>query len=94
MAQPPAEVTQLARRLVTAEAGGSVDPAALAEAVDTLCRRLRDYLTHVLGTGGVVALMGRALNSAKREQPFWPGLRWRGPSACFTASRRRLAADP
>jgi len=95
MAQPPAKATELARRLVTAEAGGSADPAALADAVDTLCRRLRDYLTAVLGTGGVVALMGRALNLAKREQPLLAGVTLGAdPSACFTGLAEALAAGP
>ncbi|HSJ30478.1 MAG TPA: hypothetical protein VK933_03530 [Longimicrobiales bacterium] len=93
MAQPPAEATELARRLVTHEARSSVDPAAWADAVESVCCRLKDHLAGLLGSGGVVALMGRALNLAKREQPMLAEVKLGAePSACFTGLVEALAA--
>lgn len=93
MAQPPAEATELARRLVADTASSSVDPAAWADAVESVCCRLKDYLAVLLGSGGVVALMGRALNLAKREQPMLAEVRLGAePSACFTGLAEAMSA--
>ena len=69
MAHPSPRLVELARRIVDHEAGGS-DPSASAAAVETACRGLKDHLVDVLGTGGVTAVLGRALHLAQREQPM------------------------
>jgi hypothetical protein len=57
---------------------------------------LRDYLTDLLGAGGVVALMGRALKLAKREHPVLAGttLGTPPPLSVSTASKRRWQRAP
>jgi hypothetical protein len=61
---------ELVRRLVRQEAGGSTDPESLAAAVEGACRKLSGELETLVGRGGVAALIGRAVNLAKREFPF------------------------
>jgi hypothetical protein len=93
MARPPYNAADLARRLVEHEASGSSDPAASAHAVDAVCRKLRDHLTDLLGSGGVVALMGRALNLAKREHPVLTGVTLGGVhDTCYVGLAEALAA--
>jgi hypothetical protein len=70
MAQPSTKLVELARRIVEHEAGQS-DPSASAAAVETACRKLKDQLVDLLGSGGVSAVLGRALHLAQREQPCW-----------------------
>jgi len=66
MADPPAESIDVARRVLEHEAHGP-DPAGRAEAVQTAFLRLGDHMRDLLGSRGVVALVGRALNLAIRE---------------------------
>jgi hypothetical protein len=66
MANPPAEAVDVARRVLEHEADGS-DPADRAEAVQTVFLRLGDHMRDLLGSRGVVALVGRALNLARRQ---------------------------
>jgi hypothetical protein len=76
------------------EAGESHDPAALAAAVETACRRLKDSLVDLLGSGGVSALVRRALHLAQREQPLLAGAAVSGePAACFTGLAESLVAS-
>jgi hypothetical protein len=94
MAHPSPELGELARRIIEQEAGRSPDPAASAAAVDAACRRLKDHLTDVLGSGGVSALLRRALHLAQREQPLLGGggVAVSGESAaCFTGLAESLA---
>jgi hypothetical protein len=87
-------LVELARRIVEQEAGGSPDPASSAAAVETACRRLRDELVDLLGSGGVSALLRRALHLAQREQPLLAGVAVSGePAACFTSLTESLAAS-
>jgi hypothetical protein len=93
MAQPSPKLVELARRIVEHEAGGS-DPSASAAAVETASRRLKDHLVGMLGTGGVSAVLGRALNMAQREQPLLAEVSVSGqPGACFIGLAESLAAE-
>jgi hypothetical protein len=87
-------LVELARRLVEQEAGGSTDPAASAAAVETACRKLKDQLVDLLGSGGVSALLRRALHLAQREQPLLAGVALSGePAECFIGLAESLAAS-
>ncbi len=93
MAQPSPKLVELARRIVEHEAGGP-DPSASAAAVETACRRLKDHLVGLLGTGGVSALLGRALHLAQREQPLLEEVSVSGqPGACFIGLAESLPAS-
>jgi hypothetical protein len=94
MASPSPEFIELARRIRDQEADGSADPAASSAAVESACRRLRDHLVDFLGSGGVSALLGRALHLAKREHPQLAGVTVSGePDACFIGLAESLAAS-
>jgi hypothetical protein len=93
MVHPSPRLVELTRRIVEQEAGGS-DPAASAAAVETACRRLRDHLVDLLGSGGVSAMLRRALHLAQREQPLLAGVAVSGESAaCFIGLAESLAAS-
>ncbi|HEU5208631.1 MAG TPA: hypothetical protein VFU06_04400 [Longimicrobiales bacterium] len=93
MAQSSPKLVELARRIVEQEAGGSSDPAASAAAVDSACRRVQDHLVDLLGSGGVDALIGRALHIAQREQPLLAGASVSGqPGTCFNGLAESFAA--
>ena len=93
MAQPSPKLVELARRIVEREAGGS-DASASAAAVETACRRLKDHLVDMLGSGGISALLGRALHLAKREQPLLAEVAVSGqPGACFTGMAESLPSN-
>ena len=92
MAHPSPKLVELARRIVEREAGGSTDPAAAAAAVETACQRLRADLVDLLGSGGVSALLRRALHLAQREQALLAQVAVSGePAACFTGLSAALA---
>ena len=92
MDHPSPSLAALARRIVEHEAGAS-DPSASAAAVEVACGRLENQLVDVLGSGGVSALLGRALHLAKRENPFLVGVALCGDSGvCFTGLAESLAA--
>jgi hypothetical protein len=94
MAPPSPKQVELARRIVEQEAAGSSDPVASAAAVETACRRLKDHLVDLLGSGGVSALLRRALHLAEREQPLLAGVAVSGePSECFVGLAGSLAAS-
>lgn len=94
MARPSPELVELARRIVEQEVGGSPDPASSAAGVDTACRRLTDYLVDLLGTGGVGALLRRALHLAQREQPLLAGVTVSDESdTCYSGLAESLAAS-
>jgi hypothetical protein len=84
----------LAHRLVMYEASDSADPATYAAALETVCCRLRDYLTDLLGAAGFSAMMGRALSLAKREHlalaELNPGSK---PSPCLAGLTQALSAE-
>lgn len=93
MADPSPQLIELARRIVEHEAGGS-DPSASAAAIETACRRLKGHLADVLGSGGVSAVLGRALHLAQRQQPLLAEVaRSEEPGACFTGLAESLAAS-
>lgn len=94
MAHPSPKLVELARRIVEQEAGGSPDPAASVDAVETACRRLQDHLVDLLGAGGVSALLRRALHLAQREEPLLAGVAVSGePGGCFAGLAESLAAS-
>lgn len=93
MAHPSPKLAEVARRIVEQEAGGSSDPAAAAAAVETACQRLQDHLVDLLGSGGVVVLMSRALHVAQREQPLLAGASVnRESGTCFSGLAESFAA--
>lgn len=75
MIQRSPALDELVRRLVRQEAGGSADPESLAAAVEGACRKLSGELETLVGRDGVAALIGRAVNLAKREFPFLGAVR-------------------
>jgi hypothetical protein len=94
MALPSPRFDGVARRILEQEAGGSTDPAVLAAAVETAGRRLQGQLVDLLGSGGVSALLGRALHLAQREQPRLAEVAVsREPTACFARLAESLAAS-
>lgn len=94
MALPSPKLDEVARRIVEHEAGGPPDPAAAAAAVESACRRLKDHLVDLLGSGGVSALLRRALHVAQREQPLLAGVAVSGESAaCFNGLAESLEAS-
>lgn len=62
-------VDDVMRRVLQHEAGGARDVESLAGAVERVCRKLSGELETLVGRGGVAALLGRAVNLAKREFP-------------------------
>ncbi|HEX6252437.1 MAG TPA: hypothetical protein VFZ56_13520 [Gemmatimonadaceae bacterium] len=66
MANPPAEAVDVARRVLEHEADGS-EPADRAKALQTVFGRLGDDMRDLLGSRGVLALVGRALNLTRRQ---------------------------
>ncbi|HEX6309541.1 MAG TPA: hypothetical protein VFZ69_15190 [Longimicrobiales bacterium] len=68
MASPPAEAVDVARRVLEHEADGS-DPADRAQAVHAVFFKLGDHMRDLLGSRGILALFGRALNLASRQHP-------------------------
>ena len=66
MANLPAEAVEVARRVLEHEADGS-DPADRAQAVQTVFLTLGDHMRDLLGSRGVLTLIGRALNLARRQ---------------------------
>jgi hypothetical protein len=91
MEHPSPKLAELARRILEHEAGRSPDPAA---AVEAACRRLKDYLLDVLGSGGVAALLRRTLHLAQREQPLLAGVAVSAErGACFTGLAESLAEN-
>jgi hypothetical protein len=93
MAPTSRRLVELARRIVEQEAGGSSDPAASAAAVDTACLRLTNHMVDPLGSGGVTALLRRALHLAQREQPLLAGVAVSAePDACYSGLAESLAA--
>jgi hypothetical protein len=94
MAQPSPKLAELARRIIEEEAGGSSDPPASAAAVEAACRRLTDHLVDLLGSGGVTALLRRALRLAQREQPVLAPVAMGGePDGCFSGLAESLAGS-
>jgi hypothetical protein len=93
MAQPSPKLAELARRIIEDEADGSSDPPASAAAVEAACRRLTDHLVDLLGSGGVSAMLRRALHLAQRGQPLLAGVAVNAePDACYTGLAESLAA--
>jgi hypothetical protein len=94
MAHPSPALVELARRLVDHEAGTApaAAAAAAAVAVDRICLHLREDLKDILGSGGVSALLGRALTLARRDHPLLAGAAVANePAACFTGLAGALA---
>ena len=94
MAPPSSKLIELARRIAEQETAGSHDPATSAAAVETACRRLRNHLADLFGSGGVSALFKRALNLAQREQPLLAGVALSSePDACFAGLAESLGSS-
>ncbi|CAN5653368.1 hypothetical protein BH23GEM8_BH23GEM8_18990 [soil metagenome] len=85
MTHPPDQAAELAREVLRRESDGSSDPEVVAAAVESICRKLKSDLMDMLGSAGVTALLGRALNLAKREHPILIGVSSNAePPACYT----------
>ena len=94
MAPPSSKHVALARHILEEEAGGSSDPGASAAALESACRRLAGHLVDLLGSGGVNAMLRRALRLAQREQPLLAGVAVSGaPGACFSGLMESLASS-
>lgn len=92
VAHPPLQIGELARRLLSHEACDSSASAASAAAVETACRRLKGELTDLLGSGGLAALMGRALHLAKLDSPLLAEVTVQtDASSCFSGLPKALA---
>jgi hypothetical protein len=61
---PEETMLHIVRRLLEHEAGDSQCPAALAEASERVCQKLRVHLADVMGTSGFRFLMVRAATTA------------------------------
>lgn len=75
MIQRSPAVDDLVRRLLRLEAGGAAGPESLADAVSGACLKLAGELEPLVGAGGVAALLGRAVNLARREFPSLESVR-------------------
>jgi hypothetical protein len=94
MAHPSPRLVELARRIIEQEARGSPEPAASAAAVETACGMLKGHLVDLLGSGGITALLRRALHLAKRQEPSLAKVAASGESAgCFTGLTESLASS-
>lgn len=92
MADPSPALVELARRIFRHEAGAAPDAASAAVAVDYICLRFRDDLKSMFGSGGVSALLGRALTLARRDHPLLNGTAVANePNACFAGLSTALA---
>lgn len=89
-------VLALARQLLLHEAAGSREPAALADATDRVCVRLRARLAGLIGQAGFAALLARALRLATAERPALAGITIdEGADAGLTGTRAfALAGTP
>ncbi len=81
MPEAPPAARALARRMLLHEAGGRVEPVALAEAVERADARLRGRLADLIGLTGYTTLLARAVRLAQAEVPtlsrspeIWHGL--------------------
>lgn len=93
MAHHSPKLDELARRILEEEAGASPDQAASAAAINAVCERLKNQLVDLLGSGGVSALLRRALHLAQREQPALAGVAVdREEAACFTGLTESLSS--
>ena len=93
MTTPPAEALDVARLVLENEVRGS-DPADRAAAVQAAFLKLGDHLRDLLGSRGVIALVGRALNLAKRQHRCLGGVTVSTElPATFTGLAEALAAE-
>lgn len=87
------ETRDLAWRLLRQEAGGREEAAALAEASERVCGRLRQRLVGLIGGVGFAALFGRALRLARAEFPILAGVTIEeGADGCLQGVREFAAA--
>jgi hypothetical protein len=94
VADPSPKLVDLARRILEQEAGESSAAAASAAAVETVCQRLKDHLVDLLGSGGISALLRRALHLSHRDSPLLAGVSASGePDVCFIGLAESLAAS-
>ena len=77
MFRTPPIPEELARWLLTHEAGPDASPEALVAAAEQLHVRLRQSLIVFLGQTGFDAMWTRAMDRARREV-VWPGLETTG----------------
>lgn len=93
MTHHPDQAGELAREVLRHEMSGSSDSEDAAAAVETVCRKMTADLTQVLGSAGVTALLGRALNLAAREHPILSGVMANGERpGCFAGLDGALRA--
>src|SRR6185503_20475922 len=64
------QMRDLARRLITYEAGGDKPPGTKPPAHFPVGEKLRPPLSTLMGNGGFLALLSRALALAKMEVPW------------------------
>jgi hypothetical protein len=87
-------VTAAAERMWAHAVGGSTAPAEVADAADLLCVELRDRLGRWIGAGGYRALLERALEGTKLENPVLDGIAFLGGDvSALEAAVRRLGPE-
>jgi len=74
MAETPPAARVVARRVLFYEAGGHMEPAALAEAAARADARLRARLADLIGLTGYMTLVARAVRLAQAEVPALEGV--------------------
>jgi len=77
-------------RLLVHEARGDESPAALAEAAERVCLRLRNHAGKVLGVDAFDSLFARALALVKPDLPFLEAVTAEPPLACLKGLRESL----
>jgi hypothetical protein len=68
-------VARVARRILALEIGGATDPDSVAVAAHTVFQKLSLELSSFIGTGGLHAVVGRALHLAQDDFPFLGSIR-------------------
>ncbi len=71
MAEAPPAARVVARRVLFYEAGGRMEPAALAEAAERADARLRARLADLIGLTGYMTLVARAVRLPRPTSPPW-----------------------
>jgi hypothetical protein len=82
---------ELAHWLLTHEVNNGQEPVALADAAETICRKLTPRLARLVTFAGCQAILARALHLATTDFPFLNGVRpGLSPEICFDGLGERV----